>query len=162
MSALDHHTWSYIQNFSIAIWAVVIPSFTSRGFLVILYAIWVKTGKTIEFPSETTAIVAACEDFLAGIVHQVDAVSGAANLLEGRHHRRWRLCELAHAISAFFHFFVFFMLLASLSYVIRLSSTLRVCAVCFPTRIYRATNSVLRHAFSWLFCDWFIIIVPKI
>jgi hypothetical protein len=46
----------------------------------------VKAGKTFEFPSETTAIVAACEDFLAGIVHQVDAVSGAANLLEGRHH----------------------------------------------------------------------------
>jgi hypothetical protein len=39
--------------------------FFSRGIWVLLHAIWVKTGKTFEFPSETTAIVAASEDFLA-------------------------------------------------------------------------------------------------
>jgi hypothetical protein len=44
MSALDHHTWSEIQSFTIANCAVVIPSFPSRGFVVILYAIWVKAG----------------------------------------------------------------------------------------------------------------------
>jgi hypothetical protein len=86
-SNLAHDTWCYIQSFRIANRAVVIPSFASRGIRILLNAILVKTGKTFELPSETTAIVAASEDFLAGIVHQVDAVSGAAHLLEGRHHR---------------------------------------------------------------------------
>ena len=88
VSTLDHDTWCNIKTINVANRAVVIPSFASRGFRVLRHTIWVKAGKTFEFPSETTAIVAACEDFLAGIVHQVDAVSGAANLLEGRHHRR--------------------------------------------------------------------------
>jgi hypothetical protein len=65
VSALDHYTWCCIQTFSIANRAVFIAIFFSRGIWVLLHAIWVKTGKTFEFPSETTAIVAASEDFLA-------------------------------------------------------------------------------------------------
>lgn len=87
VSTLDHDTWCYIQSFRIANRAVVIPSFASCGIRILLNAIWVKAGKTFELASETTAIVAASEDFLTGIVHQVDAVSGATHFLEGRHHR---------------------------------------------------------------------------
>jgi hypothetical protein len=162
VSALDHYTWCYVQSFRIANCAVVFAIFASRGIRVLLDAIWVKAGKTFELPSEATAIVAASEDLLAGIVHQGDAVRRAAHLLECRSHRwRW-LCELTHAVSAFFHFFVFFMLLTSLPSVIRLGSTLRVCAENFPTRSQRATNSVLSHAFSCLFGDWLVVVIPDI
>ena len=54
------------------------------------------------------------------------------------------------------------MLLTSLSYVIRLSSALRVCAEYFPTICHRATNSVLRHPFSCLFCDWLVVVIPNV
>jgi len=54
------------------------------------------------------------------------------------------------------------MLLASLSSVIRLGSALRVCTEYFSTRSHRATNSVLCHAFSCLFCDWLVVVVPYV
>ena len=54
------------------------------------------------------------------------------------------------------------MLLTSLPSVIRLGSTLRVCAENFPTRSQRATNSVLSHAFSCLFGDWLVVVIPDI
>jgi hypothetical protein len=93
----------------------------------------VKAGKALELPSETTAIVAASEDLLARVIHQVDAVSRAAHLLEGMYHRWGRLGELTHAVSAFLHLFVFFMLLTSLSNVVRLGSALRIRAEFFAT-----------------------------
>jgi len=54
------------------------------------------------------------------------------------------------------------MLLASFPSVIRLGSALRVCAENFSTRSQWATNSVLSHAFSCLFCDWLVIVIPDI
>jgi len=86
VSALDHYTWCCIQTFSIANRAVVIAIFASRGIRVLPNTIWVKAGKTFKFPSETTAIVAACEDILAGIVHQGNAVRRAAYFFECRSH----------------------------------------------------------------------------
>jgi hypothetical protein len=74
MSALDHYTWCCIQSFRIANRAVVIAIFASCGIWVLLYAIWVKAGKTLELPFETTAIVATIEDLFAGIIHQGKAV----------------------------------------------------------------------------------------
>ena len=162
MSTLDHYTWCCIQTLSIANRTVVIASFTSGGIRILLDTIWVKAGKALELPSETTAIVAASEDLLARVIHQVDAVSRAAHLLEGRYHRWGRLGELTHAVSAFLHLFVFFMLLTSLSNVVRLGSALRVRANYFPACVHRATNSVLRHAFSCLFCDLLVVIVPNV
>lgn len=86
MSALDHYTWSCIQSISIANRAVVLPSFASGGIRVLRHAIWVKAGNTFELPSEATAIVAAREDLIAGIVHQGNAVGRATHFLECRGH----------------------------------------------------------------------------
>ena len=163
VSALDLYTWCYIQTLGIANRTVVFARFASGGIRrIFLDTIWVKTGKALDLPSETTAIVAASENLLARVVHQVDAVSRAAHLLEGRYHRWGCMGELSLAVSAFLHLFVFFMLQTSLSSVKRLSSALRVRAEYLATSGHRATNSVLRHAFSCLFCDWLAVVVPNV
>lgn len=88
VSTLDHHAWCNIQSFRIAYGAVIFPSFASCVIRVLLHAIWVKAGKTLKLPFKATAIVAAREDLLAGVVHQGDAVSRSAHLLESWYHRR--------------------------------------------------------------------------
>jgi len=154
----SHHTGSGAETFDEAE-AIVFTSFTSGCIRIFSYTIGMKTSKALLFTFETTAEMTARQNFLATIVHPLNAVSWTAHLFESRDHG-WRcLCQFAVTEPALFHFFVFFMLIASFAGMIRLSLTLWICAEYFSAISKRTTNSKFRHTFSSLSSDWLSTII---
>lgn len=154
VSAFSHDTGSGAETFCVADRAIVFTSFPSGCIRIFSNTVGMKTSETILFTSEATTEMTAWQNFLATIIHSLYAVSGTANLFESRDHWRRCLCQLAVTEPALFHFFVFFMLIASFAGVIWLSLTLWICTEYFPAISKRATNSEFRHTFSSFSCYW--------
>jgi hypothetical protein len=74
VSTFSHHTGSGAETFDEAE-AIVFTSFTSGCIRIFSYTIGMKTSKALLFTFETTAEMTARQNFLATIVHPLNAVS---------------------------------------------------------------------------------------
>ena len=74
VSTFSHHTGSGAENFAVAE-APVFTIFTSGCIRIFSHTIGMKTSKALLFTFETTAEMTARQNFLATIVHPLNAVS---------------------------------------------------------------------------------------
>jgi hypothetical protein len=85
---INHNTRCSTEAFCIANRAIIISSFASCEIWIFLHTVRMKARQALLLSFEAAAKVTARQYFLARIVHQVNTVSGAADLFEGWKHRR--------------------------------------------------------------------------
>ena len=152
VTALKQDWRSVVKSFNLADCAVVIACLSQSECFVLFDTVFIKAREALGLSADSIAIVSASKDLVTRMGHEVHAVGRAAHLSESRFHRWWRLCQLGGAETALLSLLEVFVLLASLSWVIRLGTTLGVSAEVLIALV--ASQSIPSHEFSYLLADW--------